>query len=290
MMIARIVYLAVIGLFLINTTSGFAEQPEQSTDSAIASSSIAATKDDAKPDIGALGPSTTADAPKRQVEHTYTQMSYDNLYRLAWSYDAYALSNDEALTVFLQITECNLYKKFFQNEFEWEKIKVATREYLKNNKENVSRYYEYVQPIYMGRYDYSLQGFPLNDASKNFKAQKNFQFASFFPGDTACGKFDINQQAYPSTAVLSVTSPLNLSFIRVPLPLAQKYIEWRSKQGISTQDNRQAFIRYRIRIDAYDGLKGFGTGQNSFNFRGKLLRLDVFADQDMLLPLYNQVF
>lgn len=289
MMIARIIYLAVIGLFLIGSTSGFAAS-EPSTDKAIASSSIAATKNESKPDIGALGPSAVPNSPVKMVEHTYTQVTYDNLYRLVWSYDAYALSNDEALTVFLKITECNLYNKFFQNEFEWEKIKFATREYLKNNKDKVSRYYEYVQPIFMGRYDYSLQGFPIMDATKNFRSQKNFQFASFFSGKTSCGAYNINSQNYPASAVLSVTSPLNLSFIRVPLPLAQKYIEWRGRQGISTQDNRQAFIRYRIRIDDYDGIRSFGSGMKAFGFRGKLLRLDVFADQEMLLPLYNQVF
>ena len=89
--------------------------------------------------------------------------------------------------------------------------------------------------------------------------------------------------------MLSVSSPLNLSFIRVPLNLAQQYIKWRAKQGIAKSDNRQAYIRYRIRIDGYEGIKNY-QGLNAFNFRGKLMRLDVFADDEMMLPLYNQVF
>ena len=288
MMITRICYLALFTFLLINSSAGFAAQ-EPSTDNAIASSSIAAPTENSAPDIGALGPSASS-APKKMVEHTYTQMTYDNLYRLAWSLDAYSLSNVEDLTVFLKITECNLYTKFFQNEFEWEKIKIATREYLKNNKDKVPRYYEYVQPITMGRYDYSLQGFPIVDAARNFKAQKNLQFANFDSGETPCGHYNFKSKQYPSSAVLSLVSPLNLSFIRVPLPLAQKYIEWRNRQGMFNEDNRQAYIRYRIRIDGYEGNKSYKSSDDSFNFRGKLLRLDVFADTDMLLPLYNQVF
>lgn len=247
-----------------------------------------ATKD-TKLDLEALGPSTPGGIPRRIVENTYTQVTYENLYKLAWSYDAFSAANEEALNVYLIITECNLYNKFFENEFEWEKIKVATREFIGANKNKIPRYYEYVQPIYMGRYDYSLQGFPILDA-KEFKGQKNLQFANYQGGDTSCGRFNLDNVKYPSTGVLSISSPLNLSFIRVPLNLAQQYIEWRSKQGNLNEVKRQAYIRYRIRIDDYDGIKQYSAGVNAFNFQGKLMRLDVFADKDLMLPLYNQVF
>lgn len=240
-------------------------------------------------DIGALGPAVVPAVPnKKVIEATYTQMTYDNLYKLAWSYDAFSPSNEEALNTYLIITECNLYNKFFQNEFEWEKIKTATKQYIEANKTKVARYYEYVQPIFMGRYDYSLQGFPIVDA-KEFKGQRNFQFASFISGDTTCGHFNINNITYPSTGVVTINSPLNLTFIRVPLSLAEKYIDWRSKQGVADEGKRQAYIRYRIRIDGYDGTKAYAD-LNAFNFSGKLMRLDVFADKELMLPLYNQVF
>jgi hypothetical protein len=241
-------------------------------------------------DIGALGPATTATTEfEKNIERSYEQISYQNLTKLAWSYNAYNPTNSMHLNTYLIITECKLYNKFFQNEFEWEKIRKASIEYLNNNRQKVPRYYEYVQPIFLDRYDYSLQGFPIVGAEKNLKSQKNLEFASFQRGLTECGSFDINVAEYPSTGVLSLSSPLNLSFIRVPLNLAQQYIEWRVKQGIAKSDNRQAFIRYRIRIDGYDGIRNY-QGLNAFNFRGKLMRLDVFADEEMMLPLYNQVF
>lgn len=246
-----------------------------------------APADSSKLDLGALGPSTGKPV-KKNVEHTYTQITYDNLYRLAWSYGAYGPDDIDALNIYLMVTECNLYKKFFANEFEWEKIRIATRDYLKNNKTKVPRYYEYVQPIFLGRYDYSLQGFPIIDA-ESFKGQKNFQFASFRGGSTLCGVFSFDFARYPSTGVLTVDSPMNFSFVRVPLKLAQKYVEWRAKQGLGDADNRQAYIRYRIRVDDYNGIRTF-EGFNAFNFSGRLLRIDVFADQDLLLPLYNQLF
>lgn len=246
---------------------------------------------DDKVDVGALGPTATSNFSNAKViEATYTQMTYETLYKLAWAYDAFSASNEAALNTYLIITECNLYNKFFQNEFEWEKIKIATRQYIKANKTKVPHYYEYVQPISMGRYDYSLQGFPIIDA-KEFKGQRNLQFANYESGDTSCGHFGINKGDYPSTGVVTINSPLNLTFIRIPLDLAQQYIEWRATQKIAEDgEKRQAYIRYRIRIDGYEGVKSFSAGLNAFNFTGKLLRIDVFADKELLLPLYNQVF
>lgn len=275
----------ILGLFLLGTGSFLFPRVSIAEDQISKSTPLK----DSKVDLGALGPSGPGGAPARKIEHTYTQVSYINLYKLAWSYDAFSLRNEEDLNVYLIISECNLYQKFFLNEFKWEKIKNSTRDFIDSNRQKVPRYYEYVQPIFMGRYDYALQGFPILDA-KNFKGQKNLQFANYVPGETSCARFDLDVAKYPATGVLTIPNPLNLAFIRVPLNLAQKYVEWRSKQGHLQDKERQAYIRYRIRIDGYDGIKKYSSGVNAFNFNGKLMRLDVFADKELLLPLYNQVF
>ena len=287
MNISRTFFLSFIVLFVFFSMPVLASGQPEATPRQEAV--VETDQNDGKLDIGALGPSGSKPKPKKAIEHTYLQVTYDNLYKLAWSYDAFALTNDDAVNTYLMITECTLYTKFFQNEFEWEKIKIAAREFLKKNKSNVTRYYEYVQPIEMGRYDYNLQGFPII-AAQDFRAQKNLQFASFSVGTTTCQNFNIDGIQYPGTGVLMLNSPLNMSFIRVPTPLAQKYVEWRNRNGLYNDDKRQAYIRYRIRIDGYEGIKMFAMGLNSFAFRGKLMRIDVFADQEMLLPLYNQVF
>jgi len=267
----------VVALVLFCSTSGYA-------------TSTNSQGQDKKLDIGALGPATSGGKSKAMVENTYVQTTYENLYKLAWSYDAFSSADEEDLNTYLMITECNLYNKFFQNEFEWEKIKIATRKFIADNKDKVPRYYEYVQPIFLGRYDYALQGFPIIVDAQEFKGQKNLQFAKFQAGETSCGRMDINSRRFPAEGVVSLLSPLNLAFIRVPLPLAEKYIEWRSKQQDIEEGKRQAYIRYRIRIDGYDGIKSYSLGLDAFNFNGKLMRLDVFADKELLLPLYSQVF
>jgi hypothetical protein len=238
-------------------------------------------------DMGQLVPGNP-NPNEKVVERTYAQVTYEGLYKLAWSYGAFDIQNIEHLNTYLKVTECNLYLKFYQNEFEWEKIKAATRKFLTEHKLEVPRYYEYVQPLILGRYDYSLQGFPVKN-SDNYKGQRNLQFARFMSGQTSCGPMSINEYEYPATAILSIDSPFTITFVRVSPDLAQQYVEWRIKNGLSIGDERQAFIRYRIRIDEYLGMKDHES-REAFNFKGKLQRIDVFADEELLLPLYNQFF
>lgn len=218
----------------------------------------------------------------------YLQMTYPNLFRLAWVSGVYDLDDPDALDNYLKISECTLYKKYFKNEFEWEKIRKAARSYLDTHGRNVSKYYEYSQPLYLGRYDNQLQGFPLENAD-HFLSLKTLQIANFKVGQTDCGQLSVDAYKYPSAAVVNIISPLSLTFIRVPKDLAQHYIEWRSQRGLANGDSRQAYIKYRVRVDRFVKIDKI-NGSLSYVFEGRLMQIDVFADEEMMMPLYNQLF
>lgn len=235
-------------------------------------------------DLGALLP----DSADKQIGPVYLQMTYPNLFRLAWAMGAYKTSDKEALDSYLKVTECTLYKKFFNNEFEWEKIRKAATIYLDTYGKQVSMYYEYIQPLLLGRYDDSLQGFPLERAA-DYISLKTLQVANFKPGETTCGLLPVDPYKYPAGAAVNIISPLSLTFVRVPKNIAEEYIAWRAKQGLTNADKRQAYIKYRVRIDGLNG-KQKVAGGNSFIFSGRLMQVDVFADKEMLMPIYNQLF
>lgn len=236
--------------------------------------------------IGALVPD--AKSQNKTSSPEYQQVTYANLYRLAWAMNIYKFSDTVALDNFLKISECKLYQNFYNNEFEWERIRKATREYFEKYDGKTSMYYEYVQPILLGRYDTSLQGFPVQESEK-YAALKTLQLANYRNGDTSCGRVNLDRYKYPSSALLNIISPLSLTFIRVPKELAEEYIEWRGKEGVEKGYGRQAFIRFRVRVDSYGGMHP-SSGGNEFIFNGRLMQIDVFADMDMLMPLYNQIF
>jgi hypothetical protein len=241
---------------------------------------------DAQSDLGSLLPD--AQSQKKQTGPDYLQMTYANLFRLAYALHVYKPSDTDALDSFLKISECKLYKNFYSNEFEWDKIRKATQTYFEKYDGQTSMYYEYVQPLMLGRYDPSLQGFPLQDAEE-YVSLKALQLANFKVGDTPCGPLNVDAYKYPPSAAVNIISPLSLTFIRVSKELAEEYVAWRNKQGLSKSPVRQAYIRYRVRVDNYAGMQKVANG-NAFIFNGRLMQVDVFADKEMLMPLYNQLF
>ncbi len=244
---------------------------------------------DAKGDIGGLLPQeSNANRTVEKAPPTYFQMNYANLFRLGLAWGMYKADDKDALDNYLKISECTLYNKFYRNEFEWEKIRKAARVYLDTYNKDVPMYYEYVQPLKLGRYDVALQGFPLEKA-KDYMTLKTLQIANFKSGDTPCGLYGVDSSKYPSAGILNIISPLSLTFVRVPKELAERYIAWRAEQGLTNGNDRQAYIRYRVRIDTLDGKEKISGGY-TYIFSGRLMQIDVFADKDLLMPLYNQLF
>ena len=79
---------------------------------------LPALAQDAPPsfEIEGLIPNQSPKTQEKVVERTYSQVTYDGLYKLAWSYGAFDLENLEHLNTYLKITECNLYMKFYQKK------------------------------------------------------------------------------------------------------------------------------------------------------------------------------
>jgi hypothetical protein len=238
-------------------------------------------------DKGIMGLLPGAPAVVKGGAH-YTMLTYPSLFRLAWGMGAYRTEDTQAIDSYLKVSECTLYQKFYKNEFKWENIRAATKDYLDQYGKEVPTYYEYVQPLYLGRYDEALQGFPLEEADK-YVALKVLQIADYKIGTTPCGEMIIDPLKYPSAAVVNIISPLSLTFIRVKKELAAQYLDWRTDQGLENGDIRTAYIRFRVRLDDYLNIKTMGN-LTAYSFSGRLMQIDVYADPELFMPLYNQLF
>lgn len=244
-------------------------------------------------DASIAAAATSAVAPSsKSTSHettlTYAPTSFENNTKLAWALGAYKPSDVVAVNRFLQITECNLYKKFFQNEFEWAKILKNTQSYLSNYGSSVPRFYQFVQPISLKRYDFKLKGFPLEDNSV-YAPTYVLQVSDDRHEVNSCGmKFD-PEPKFPNAAVLNIASPFALSFLHVPEEIAREYLSFLNQQKNLKSAERPAFMRFQIEISQLLRLETINNTPY-YVFRGKLIRLDAFADKELLLPLYTQKF
>ena len=94
---------------------------------------------------------------------TYSPFTFSNNTRLYWLLHVYNTDNDDLIDNYLKATECDLFTRFFLNEFEWRKVRQATRTYLDKYKHTFPRRFEYIQPLSLDRYNFDLKGFPLSE-------------------------------------------------------------------------------------------------------------------------------
>ncbi|MEK7801362.1 MAG: DUF4852 domain-containing protein [Pseudomonadota bacterium] len=225
---------------------------------------------------------------KNSTTLTYAPTSFENNIKLAWAMGAYDPKDVTAVNRFLEVTECNLYKKFFQNEFEWAKILKNTQKYLSNYGESVPRSYQFVQPISLKRYDFNLKGFPL-EANSVYDPTYIIQISDDKHETNVCGTRFVPEKKFPNSAILSIPSPFALSFLHVPEDIAKEYVSFLSSQKNLRSEERPAFMRFQIEISRLLRMDTIGNTPY-FVFRGKLIRIDAFADKELLLPLYTQKF
>lgn len=226
-------------------------------------------------------------AEKTELIQDYVSITYDNLARTLWAMNVHALDDDLMVDNFLRITECNLYNKFFMNEFEWEKIRDATRKYLMKYKEDFPRRYEYIQPLYLDRYDFALKGFELMKDSAFIQSTRLEMAANVYYKSKCGGEAIRHVQGYPDSVVLTTRRPFKLSFIRVNEALAKEYLAFVKGRYNDPKRGRPAFMRIRVRLDQH--LPDLQISQGTYsNYGGVIETIEVFADRDLMFKLYEQ--
>lgn len=306
MIFARSVLFCLLVMTGVVSATAFAETPtpqkevpapalaETNQTADKASSSEATTLEEIPADIMSQAEDSNDPVPETSSldsyeDEVYNSMTFKKLYNLAWSEAAFTTKNTDAVDTYLRVMECKLYKKYKNDEFEWKKIRTATSSYLQAYTGDAPKKYEFIQPLNLAQYDFNLGGFPIVD-KKSYAGIYNLEFARFDTPENECGAIRLSDD-YPRAAIIRLNSPLSLEFIRVPEEVAKEYVNYLEANFKGGAANRNAYIRYRIEIEGFLKLnrsKGISAGY--FMFTGDLKRIDVYADKDMMLPLYTQEF
>ncbi len=218
----------------------------------------------------------------------YVPATPQNIVRLMWALGAYNLNDTAAVNNYIHRTECYLYEKYYNDEFEWRKVQVATISYLKKYAEGFSNYIEIIQPVQIGRYDFDLQGFSIRNENELYNMTA-IQISDSKGVYTNCN-FPAEAPRFTTAAIVKLKNPINIDFIRVPHALAKEYIRFLEEKHGRLIANKEVFFRYRIRIDRFSNYESLRNLGDALVFSGKVMQIDVYADQEMFLPLFSQKF
>lgn len=213
----------------------------------------------------------------------YVEPTVQNISKLYWKKGALIESNDVAIDNFLLINECDMYKKFYKDDFEWQRIREAGREMIKKNKADFSNKFKMIVPIDLGRYDMMRKGFPLINKTA-FKDLRRVEIGGNSNQRPVCDKEHIIEY-YPRNLILILNKPFTYEFLHLDEHVAQafivrqKYNEVRRPKELANKHfDRLAFARIRITFSEYQGET---RGRDNFPLGimfGKLDGIDIFED------------
>jgi len=228
---------------------------------------------------------------ERGGQDEYAEASYIALTQLYWAINKLDLSNDTAIDNYLLINECELYTQFYHNDFEWSRLRDATRRSIEQNRHNFPTKFEVVMPILLGRYDIENREFALDEDTKIHSMRRlDFNHNSSF--SAICSKRgDIDY--YPKNIVIVFNRPFSFDKLPVPPEIAEMYLDETNReihtlnarlQELRTE--RVAYLRLKVSITKYDETVKARSGHTRAVVFGHIDGIEVYADRELMKPMY----
>lgn len=215
----------------------------------------------------------------------YINPTVPNISKLYWKKNALSLKNNTAIDNFMLINECDIYTKFYNDDFEWERIRNAGRDMIKEQKEGFTDKFKMVIPIDLGRYDLERKGFPLINKT-GFRDLRRVEIGGNKHLAKICER-EGSIEHYPKNVILVLNKPFTYDFVELDEHVAQAFIirqkyeaKNRPKELKNKKFDRLAFARIRITFDKYQGETVSRNNAPVSIMFGKLDGIDIFEDAD----------
>lgn len=218
-----------------------------------------------------------------QYAGQYLEPTPQNLSKLYLSKGIASIDNDAVIDNYLRINECDIYSRFYQDDFEWRRIRNSARDVLKETVPTFSNKFQIIVPIDLGRYDLERKGFPLINGTA-FMDLRRVEIGGNSLLENVCG-IKGNIPYFPRNVILILSKPFSYTFLELDEHIAQAFIVRRKYEGVkrppqleNKEFNRLAFARMRVRFNEFHGTT---TGVNNEVLAimfGTLEGIDVFED------------
>lgn len=228
------------------------------------------------------------------LKDKYVSPDVKNLSKLYWTIGKLDIEEDKLVDYYLMINECEMYLQFYHNDFEWGKIRDATRQYILNNMELFPTHFEIIAPVALGRYDVENEEFDILEQDKIIGLRRlDFAMNMEAYKETCAKTGEIYE--YPANIIIILSKPFFLEKIPVKRELAKLYIE-EAKRFYETLPpvlqmrnyERLAFIRLKVQITQYKNTIRVVNGDLRAVVFGHLDGYEVYADPGKMKPLYSQ--
>lgn len=233
---------------------------------------------------GAVQVEEGAEVPQAQPSHQifYYPVTRATLSQLYWKMGAYEFTNDTDIDNFMLLNKCDIYTQFYRDDFEWHKVRVKAKASLEKNVESFPTRFKMVQPIYLERYNIAQEQFPLAYPIHTSR----FELQALDMKDWDCQNVAPSSRVwkYPSEAIVTFSTPLDIETLSVPSDIAKLYNEMYAHVGFYS--NRPAYIVIKFKVfeaDPAPNKRGLISGRA--NISAVVEKVEFYADADLTLHL-----
>lgn len=245
----------------------------------------------------------TADESQRPQKYVYETPTVQKFSRLYWALNMMDIKNDKLVDNFLMINECDIYKDYFFNEFEWKTIRQSGRQFLEQNKDKFPLRFEIVQPLFFGEYNMERKSFEILPAYQ----MKNTLRLEVLPNDYAtpvCLNDQSNSikkiEGYPLGVIIEFNRPIHLMEVQVEPDVAKKFIDAKmeafkklkeqNQNAANMSKLREAYVFAQVKFFAYKETSTNSDGIPVAETMAVLEGLEVYADRNKKQLLFAQNF
>ena len=216
--------------------------------------------------------------------------NFENMSKMYWRFGLPDINSELDVDIFFQINECDIFKKYHGNEFEWIPLRNTLKDFLEGNSQNFSRHLFFDLPIEVGIYNVEKGTFTVE--SKNFNSASR----DFFPHPAYlnwtknfCDKKlgSDSRKSYPREAIFRFIRPLSIPNIAVE-EQAAKYLvnNWKETKA----EKRYLAIRMFISVTKYIGHKDFHNQGNIPVFLTYIEGYEIYENLGMGTKLHDKSY
>jgi len=246
-----------------------------------------------------VGPVSSSHAKESKKHIIYETPTLKSLSQLYWALSKFNPVKDSDIDNFLFINECNLYKDYSENEFEWNDIRKSARTFLEGSKKEFPTHFEFVQPLRFAEYDLEKKAFDVW-APYKIEGIRRFEVLAEDIFQEVCDKpYSHHVAGYPKGLYVELNRPFTINTIPVDPAVAEAYIREQIEEGraqgvrIRNKDDlyksRDAYLVMKMRVFSYKE-----DLQNKEYKLSKVLAVlegyEIYGDRDRQLLMFSENF
>ncbi len=233
--------------------------------------------------------------------YIYEEPTVEAFSHMYWGIGMYETSDNFAIDEFLRINECDLYKKFSSDDFEWSEIRKATKVFIENNKMDFPTRFKFIMPLQLFNYSSRHQGFELMDEYKII-ASRRLELYSSNHRAKPCNSDHHIDRGYPRALHVEFSRPFNLTHIPMTSDVAKAYVKKTSKIYHSVYDEksrsrgrmymfRKAYLVLKIKIFAHGAKVHDNRARVPIvKMMGILESYSIFEDRELTKLFYKKSY